>query len=163
MIGLTQARGAAMARVLAGLLLAVEAMPAAAIVPASDPAMDDPVWLAQCVKKADAEGEGTTFGWGHCMVDHREALKTAQARIAARIVKALEGKGPAGTNYPRAAASFAEAQRHWMAFVDADCGIIDDVFGYGTAQGLAGEDCVIEHYQRRNDQLRELEKSYFSS
>jgi uncharacterized protein YecT (DUF1311 family) len=125
--------------------------------------MDDPAWLAQCVKKAEAEGEGTTLGWGHCMVDHREALKTAQARITSRIAKALEGKGPAGSDYPRAAASFAEAQRHWMAFVDADCGIIDDVFGYGTAQGLAGENCVIEHYQRRNEQLRELEKSYFSS
>ncbi len=163
MIGFTQAGGAAMARVLAGLLLVGQVVPAAAVVPASDPAMDDPAWLAQCVKKADAEGEGTKFGWGHCMVDHREALKAAQARIAARIGNALEGKGPAGTDYPRAAASFAEAQRHWTAFVEADCGIIDDVFGYGTAQGLAGEDCVIAHYQRRNEELRDLEKAYFSS
>lgn len=68
------------------------------------------------------------------MVDHREALKTAQARITARIGKALEGKGPAGTDYPRAGASFAEAQRHWTPFVEADCRIIDDVFGYGIAQ-----------------------------
>lgn len=173
MIGLNRAGGAAMARVLAGLLLAGQALPAAAVVAAPDPSseasarqaqpMDDPAWLAQCVKKAEAEGEGTTLGWGHCMVDHREALKTAQAGIVARIGKALEGKGPAGTDYSRAAASFAEAQRHWTAFAEADCGIIDDVFGYGTAQGLAGEDCVIAHYQRRNEELRELEKAYFSS
>jgi hypothetical protein len=157
-----------MARVLAGLLLAGQALPAMAMVPAADPAkqgpaMDDPAWLAQCVKKAEAEGEGTTLGWGHCMVDHREALKAAQVRLVARIGKALEGKGPAGTDYPRAAASFSEAQRHWTAFVDADCGIVDDVFGYGTAQGLAGEDCVIAHYQRRNEELRELETNYLGN
>lgn len=163
MIGRSRTGAAVMARVLAGLLLASQTLPAAAIMPASDPALDDPAWLAQCVKKADGEGEGTTFAWGHCMVEHREALKAAQARLIARIGKALEGKGPAGTDYPRAAASFVEAQRHWADFVDADCKIVDDVFGYGTAQGVAGEDCVISHYQRRNEELRELETSYFSN
>jgi len=146
-----------------GVLLAAQALPAAAAVPKSEPAMDDPAWLTQCVKQASGEGEGTTFAWGRCMVEHRDALKAAQAELVARIGKALEGKGPEGTDYKRAGAAFVQAQRHWTAFVDADCGIIGDVFGYGTAQGLAGEDCVIAHYQSRNEELRDLAKDYLSN
>lgn len=128
----------------------------------SEIAKDDSRWLSRCVKQAQDAGEGGTLGWGHCMVEHRDALKTAQGRLAAEIGTSLAGKGPDGTDYKAAAAEFGEAQRHWKAFVDADCTLVDDVFGTGTAQGLAGEDCVIAHYAARNAQLRKFRNDYLN-
>lgn len=147
------------------LLAALCAAPAmaAAPAPAGKLTKDDPAWLSQCAKQAEANGEGSTLGWGHCMVEHRQALEAAQGALVARIGKALAGKGPEGTDYKAAAAQFSQAQQHWSAFVAADCGIVDNVFGDGTAQGLAGEECVIARYVARNEQLRALEADYFSN
>jgi uncharacterized protein YecT (DUF1311 family) len=144
---------------LPSLLAALWLLPAPSVL-AAEPARDDPAWLKTCVKQAEDAGEGGTLGQAHCMVEHRDALKAAQATLVERIGRTLAGKGPDGTDYKAAAAEFAQAQQHWTAFVGADCGIVGDVFGYGTAQGLAGEDCVIAHYIARNAQLRALRENY---
>ena len=124
---------------------------------AQDSGQADPAWLAQCMKE-----NGSTLGMAKCMVDHRSALQEQQKALLTRIGGRLAGKGPEGTDYKAAAASLAEAQKHWEAFIGADCDIVGSVFGYGTAQGLAGEDCVINHYRARNEQLRELEANYLT-
>ncbi|KMS56622.1 hypothetical protein V474_14020 [Novosphingobium barchaimii LL02] len=124
---------------------------------------DDPGWTAQCVKQAEQEGEGTgTLVYARCMVEHRERLQAAQTALVGRIGRVLAGKGPEGTDYKAAKSGFAEAQRHWTAFIGEDCAVVGDVFGYGTAQGLAGEECLIAHYTARNQQLRDLEANYLN-
>jgi uncharacterized protein YecT (DUF1311 family) len=124
---------------------------------AQDSGQADPAWLAKCM-----EENGSTLGMAKCMVDHRTALQEQQQTLLKRIRGKLAGQGPEGTDYKAAAASFAEAQKHWEAFIAADCDIVGSVFGYGTAQGLAGEDCTINHYRARNDQLRELDANYLT-
>lgn len=105
-------------------------------------------------------GEGGNLAIARCMVEHRLALVKAQDILLKRIGDILAGSGPQGTDYKAAAVSLGKAQESWSVFVDSDCAIVGDVFGYGTAQGLAGESCVIDHYTIRNDQLQELEDSY---
>ncbi len=122
---------------------------------APEPVKDDPAWLERCQKEA-----GGMIGQEECMVDHLSALAGVQAKLVAHIDVLLAGKGEDGTDYKAAAAGLAEAQRHWRAFVEADCDIIGNVFGSGTAQGLASAGCWIDHYRQRNDELRELEADY---
>lgn len=126
-------------------------------------AKDDPAWLDQCVEQAEAEGDNDTFGWGRCMLAHREALEATQTALLARIDAHLASKGPPGTDYKAGAASLATAQRNWQAFVAADCGLIANVFGDGTAEGLAEEECVVLHARARNAQLRTFLDNYFGN
>lgn len=112
--------------------------------------------LDRCVEN---EG-GTTLSDAVCYVRHREAVVAAQDEILRRINSALTRPGPSATDYARAAESLRNAQEHWLAYMRADCDVIDDVFGLGTALGLAGEDCVIRHYEARNQELRDLEDGY---
>lgn len=121
------------------------------------PAKDDPAWL-----KAYTDSGSSTLGYARCLVEHRTALTEAQSALLGQINAALAKSGPAGTDYTAAAATLADAQKLWEAFVGADCAIIDDVFGYGTAQGLAGESCVIDHYASRNAQLKDLKTGYLT-
>lgn len=124
---------------------------------AQDSGQADAAWLAKCM-----EDNGSTLGTAKCMVDHRMALQQQQQTLLKRIRGKLAGQGAEGTDYKAAAASLADAQKHWEAFIAADCDIVGSVFGNGTAFGLAGEDCTINHYRTRNDQLRALDENYLT-
>ena len=124
----------------------------------TEPRGDAPEWLTWCVR---TEG-GTTLADAQCYVRHREALVAAQALLVDRIGAQLSRQGPDGTDYPGAMSALESAQSHWQAYVRADCDVVADVFGYGTALGLAGEECIIDHYLERNQVLRDLEEGYLA-
>jgi hypothetical protein len=139
---------------LAALLLLASLTPQPATAQ-TEPAKANPAWLKACTDS----GSGT-LDYARCLVEHRTALTEAQSALLGQINAALAKSGPAGTDYTAAAATLAEAQTHWEVFVGPDCAVIDDVFGYGTAQGAAGETCVIDHYVSRNAQLKDLKAGY---
>ena len=141
---------------LAALLLLAGLTPAPASAQ-TEPAKDDPAWLATCT-----EANSGTLGYAHCLVEHRTALAETQSALLGQINAALAKGGPAGTDYTAAAATLADAQKHWKALVSADCDVIADVFGHGTAHALAGESCVVDHYVSRNAQLKELKDGYLT-
>lgn len=113
---------------------------------------DAPEGLGSC--------DGTTLEMARCYVLYRESLVETENGLLNRLYQALAQSGPEGTDYAAAAASLRTAEEHWRAYMRADCDIVDSVFGYGTALGLAGEDCVIRHNEARNEQLRDLEHDY---
>lgn len=141
---------------LVGLLLLAGLTPQSASAQ-TKPAKDDAAWLKACT-----DASSGTLDYARCLVEHRTALADAQVALLARINAALAKSAPDGTDYSAAADSLADAQRQWEAFVGSDCTVIDHVFGNGTAQGLAGETCVIDHYTQRNAQLRELKTGYLT-
>jgi uncharacterized protein YecT (DUF1311 family) len=123
-----------------------------------EPPTADPAWLGWCIEN---EG-GTTLADAPCYVRHREALTADQKVLLKRIEGRLAKTGPAATDYPKALTSLREAQQHWEAYTRADCDVLDYVFGAGTALGLAGETCIIDHYQARSDELRQLESDFLN-
>lgn len=119
----------------------------------SETATDDPAWPGSC--------DGNTLEMARCYVLYRESLVETESGLLDRLYQALARSGPPGTDYAAAAASLRAAEEHWQAYMRADCDIVDSVFGAGTALGLAGEDCVIRHYESRIEDLRGLESNYF--
>jgi uncharacterized protein YecT (DUF1311 family) len=115
-------------------------------------------WLASCMK---AKG-GSSFADARCYVEYLDRLQNQQAVILKRIRISLSKTGPDGTDYKAAAVLLKASQRNWLAYINSDCQIVDHVFGFGTAQGAAGESCLIEHYEIRNNDLKDLEKSYLT-
>lgn len=147
--------GKAFAPLAALLLLAgLTANPAGA---QTESGKDSPAWLKNCT-----DTNSGTLGYAHCLVEHRTALAETQSALLGQINAALAKGGPAGTDYAAATATLADAQRHWEALVSADCDVIADVFGHGTAHGLAGETCVVDHYVSRNAQLKDLKDGYLT-
>ncbi len=119
-----------------------------------EPPKADDGWLKWCI---DTRG-GTTLADAPCYVEYREALVAEQDLMSGRIYKALGRKGPAATDYAMAADRLREAQAGWKSQTDGDCDALSYVFGAGTALGLAGEDCIIDHYLERNKWLSEFEE-----
>ena len=68
----------------------------------------------------------------------------------------MSGQGPQGADYGKAGAGLMAAEESWGAFIRADCDVISYVFGQGTALGMAGETCVVGHYEARIATLRAL-------
>ena len=137
-------------------------------------AWDQPAWSqtdgrldpeAQASMAGDVESAescaGNTLEVARCYVAYRETLVEAESALLDRLHQALAQSGPPGTDYSAAATSLRTAEDHWRAYMRADCDIVDNVFGRGTALGLAGEDCVIRHSEARNEELRDLESNYF--
>lgn len=141
---------------------AVSAVPAMAQVEESEeeakpePPKADVGWLKWCI---DTRG-GSTLADAPCYVEYREALVSEQATLLERIYKALAKKGPSGTDYEEAAGQLRAAQIGWLSQVNGDCDALSYVFGTGTALGLAGEDCIINHYLDRNAWLGDFEKEW---
>ncbi|KMS51813.1 hypothetical protein V474_01890 [Novosphingobium barchaimii LL02] len=140
------------------MLLAASILPAPlAATPSKQPATYDAGWLTWCI---NARG-GTTLADARCYVEHREALVARQGVLLKKIEATLSIKGPDGTDYAKAARALSASQKAWEAFMSADCDLVDNVSGfYGTAVGLAGEDCLITHYLARNAALASLQQDY---
>lgn len=119
----------------------------------------DQSWLAQCAKEVSrGENDGSE---PQCYAEHQARLTAAQKGLLDRLYAGLAAKtGPEGSDHAAAAKSFDEAQRHWLAHVQADCRVVAFVFGRGTALGLAGASCQIQHYETRNAALKEFAKTW---
>ena len=72
----------------------------------------------------------------------------------------MSGQGPQGADYGKAGAGLMAAEENWGAFIRADCDVVSEVFGQGTALGMAGETCTIAHYEARIAALRALKANY---
>jgi hypothetical protein len=142
----------------AALLLIASILPAPlAAAPSTQPPTYDSGWLTWCINTRG----GTTLADAPCYVEHREALVARQGVLLKKIEATLSIKGPNGTDYAKAAHALSASQKSWEAFMRADCDLLYNVSGfYGTAVGLAGEDCLIAHYLARNDALAALQQDY---
>ena len=123
---------------------------------AAAPIRADGTVLTRCL----AELGGSTVAMGECYARYIESLKDEQAQLLTRIRTALQRTGPEGSDYPAAALALERGQTHWLAYVAADCDVISDVFGSGTALGLAGGSCEFAHYEERNRVLKLLLDGY---
>lgn len=97
-----------------------------------------------------------------CYATEQERLEAEQKTLLNTLSARLKQPGPPATDYAAAAAALAKAQAAWAAYKDADCEIIDHVFGDGNAAGLAGGTCLIDHYRTRNAVLRAWLDEYLS-
>lgn len=110
---------------------------------------------------ADAGGHLETVA---CYGEWREQAETEQRTILARINQRLDRLPAEGGVDPREAKlALSDAQTHWTAFVAADCGAGEALFGEGNAFALDSLDCEISHFQDRNRQLTDFEARYFGT
>ncbi len=112
-------------------------------------------WLAQCQEE---QGD-TAAGQAECFAHYQNKLKNEQSELLTRIRALLSKPGPEGANYAAARRVLNTSQKHWLAYVKADCAVTDESFGQGTAAGSAGEACVNDHYAARNAVLRQHEQA----
>jgi uncharacterized protein YecT (DUF1311 family) len=99
-----------------------------------------------------------------CYGEWREQAETEQRAILSRINQRLDRLPADGGVDPREAKlSLSDAQTHWVAFVAADCGAGEALFGDGNAFALDSLDCEISHYQDRNRQLTDFEARYLGN
>lgn len=121
----------------------------------AEPALGAPEWLAWCMRDA-----GSSLGDAVCYGKHRAGLEDVHATLVFQIANTLSGVGPEGSDYVKAGASLMAAEEHWRAFIRDDCDVVSDVFGQGTALGMADETCTIAHYEARIAALRALKADY---
>lgn len=103
---------------------------------------------------------GSSLTDARCYVEERERLHDEQNRLLQRIYAQLAKPDRNGADYKAASVALRKAQAAWDAYVGADCAVIDPLFGNGTALGLAGETCTIDHYRARIAVLRALQRDY---
>jgi len=115
--------------------------------------------LSECL----SDRGGSRLADANCYSRHQEFLESAQTNLLQEIRAALSKPGPQGTDYTAAARLLEVSQRDWKSYIDADCEIVSEVFGRGNAQGLAGGECVMGHYEDRNESLKELKQSYLDN
>jgi uncharacterized protein YecT (DUF1311 family) len=123
---------------------------------------------SKAVRPADAFGvclkrSGSMLEEAQCYVTEQTRLEAEQKRLLDTLFARLKRPGPAGSDYPAAAAALAKAQAAWMTYQDTDCQIMDHVFGEGNAAGLAGGTCTMDHYTARNAVLRDLLSKYLAA
>lgn len=104
-----------------------------------------------CLKQASGMLEDAA-----CYSAEQERLEKEQQMLLQRNAARLRRPGLAVTDYSREMAVLAKAQSAWIDYRNADCEIVDHVFGAGNAAGLAGATCVIDHDTSRNAELRAL-------
>ncbi|WP_442679350.1 lysozyme inhibitor LprI family protein [Sphingomonas sp. ASY06-1R] len=107
--------------------------------------------FGRCLKESGAMLEDAT-----CYSAEQARLEKEQRLLIQRNAARLRRPGLAVTEYPREMAVLAKAQSAWTDYRDADCEIMDYVFGAGNAAGLAGATCMIDHDTARNAELRAL-------
>jgi uncharacterized protein YecT (DUF1311 family) len=122
----------------------------------------------QTARPADEFGcclkdSSSMLGDAQCYATEQERLEAAQKTLLNTLSARLKRPGPSATDYAAAAAALAKAQAAWTAYKDADCEIIDHVFGDGNAAGLAGATCTMDHYATRNAVLRGLLKDFLAN
>lgn len=107
--------------------------------------------FGRCLKESGAMLEDAA-----CYSAEQTRLEKEQQMLIQRNAARLRRPGLAVTEYPREMAVLAKAQSAWTDYRDADCRIMDHVFGAGNAAGLAGATCMIDHLTARNAELRAL-------
>ncbi len=105
---------------------------------------------------------GSSLTDARCYVEERERLREEQNRLLQQIYAQLAKPDRNGADYKAASVALHKAQVAWDAYVGADCAVIDPLFGNGTALGLAGETCTIDHYSARIALLRALQRDYLN-
>ncbi|WP_420138552.1 lysozyme inhibitor LprI family protein [Sphingomonas sp.] len=105
----------------------------------------------RCLKQASSMLEDAA-----CYSTEQERLEKEQQLLLQGLAARLRRPGLAVTDYPPAIKLLARAQAAWTDYRDADCEVMDHVFGAGNAAGLAGATCVIDHDTNRNAELRAL-------
>lgn len=105
---------------------------------------------------------GSSLTDARCYVEERERLRDEQNRLLQQIYAQLAKPDRNGADYKATSIALRKAQAAWDAYVDADCAVIDPLFGIGTALGLAGETCTIDHYSARIALLRALQRDYLN-
>jgi uncharacterized protein YecT (DUF1311 family) len=122
---------------------------------AAPPVADAAGQFRRCLKQASSMLEDAA-----CYVAEQARLDNEQKALLGALVARLKPTRLAVTDYPPAVKGLAKAQAAWTAYRDADCEIMDHVFGDGNAEGLASATCMIDHYTARNavlrNQLKEL-------
>ena len=138
---------------------AVRAFVLLVLLVAAAPLRADGTVLTRCLDELG----GSTVAMGECYGRYIASLKDEQAQLLARIRTALQRTGPEGSDYPAAALALERGQTHWLAYTEADCEVVGDVFGSGTALGLAGGSCEFAHYEERNRVLKLLLEGYLDA
>jgi uncharacterized protein YecT (DUF1311 family) len=116
-------------------------------------------WLSDCLR----DQGGSRLADASCYSRYQEQFEFRQAKLLQKIQTALSRQGPDGTDYAAAARLLDISQRDWKSYADTDCEIPSKVFGEGNAQGLASGECIMAHYEDRNEKLKELKQSYLDN
>jgi uncharacterized protein YecT (DUF1311 family) len=97
-----------------------------------------------------------------CYGEEVERLQSEQAALLRDIRGRLARPGASGTDHASAAAWLDKAQSAWESYSEADCHLLDDVFGAGSAAGLAGADCEIRHVVAGNRELSRMRQDFLN-
>ncbi|MBC9208151.1 DUF1311 domain-containing protein [Roseomonas aerophila] len=113
--------------------------------------------LAACL----AEGS-SSLDSAHCYGEELQRLQTERDGLLREIRAKLASPGADGTNHDSAAGWLEEAQKSWESYAASDCRLLEDVFGAGSAAGLASADCEIRHSAARNQELSRLLRDFLN-
>lgn len=139
---------------LSGLLLSGVLLSGAALAQRPAPSAAEQQFAA-CLKRGQSQLDSAA-----CYADHSERLRATQASLLQQIRAKLARPGPEGTDYAAAGRQLEAAQAAWQAYLEADCRLIEPVFGGGNAEGMAEAECEIEHYTQRNRSLAAFKSAY---
>lgn len=108
-----------------------------------------------------AEGS-SSLDSANCYGEEMQRLQTEQAALLRDIRAKLARPGADGTNHDSAAGWLEEAQKSWESYAASDCRLLEDVFGAGSAAGLASADCEVRHIAARNQELSRLLRDFLN-
>jgi uncharacterized protein YecT (DUF1311 family) len=113
--------------------------------------------LAACLARGTSSLDSAS-----CYGEEVARLQAEQATLLRDIRGRLARPGASGTDHASAAAWLDKAQSAWESYSEADCRLLDDVFGAGSAAGMAGADCEIRHATARNRELSRLQQDFLN-
>ena len=114
----------------------------------ADPCMEESVGGFSTLGMVSCMAAETAVWDRHLNEEYRTSLRWAEAMDEADL-----------TNFPEFAnrvASLRDAQRAWVVFRDAECGLEYAVWGAGSMRHLAGASCQLEMTAERTITLRSL-------
>ena len=115
--------------------------------------------VAQACRSADEGGE-TTLGMTYCNAAETAAwdvLLNEEYRATRDWAKARDAEERHYfPEFANLAEALLEAQRAWIAFRDAECGLAYASWGSGSMRHIAGTSCLLEMTARRTLDLRAM-------
>lgn len=106
------------------------------------------------------EGGHTTLGMSSCLMAETQVWDkhlNAEYRTRMSELKAMDAdEAEYFPEYARRAAALRDAQRAWIVFRDAECGLDYAMWGSGSMRNIAGADCQMTMTAERAIALKNL-------
>ncbi len=99
--------------------------------------------------------QSNTVEINQCLGNRLEARDKALNAAYASLLKRLDASDPAdGVDYQAVKRQLVDAQRAWITFSKNDCSGRYELYAGGTIRGAVYAGCMIEHTERRTNDLR---------